>query len=300
MRTSRAPRRGAELAVEHLPRAGAPPPEARPGARCRGGRDAGERPRRPAARAGRVARRPPARVGEDQRRVRPASHQPQHAHHLVELDGPVALGGGAVALDLRRHRRAQAQPAHDDLLGELVETVLDRRVEIADRLEQAEREQRGNGGRSRHGVCAREGSGSITFFPWPSPPPPGARSTPRRCPISTRCTAWRSGSPATPRQAEDLVQDTMLKAYRSWQQYRPGHQRQGLAAHHPAQHLHQRLPPAEARAGGHRPGGGRTARDLSGRGGRRSRGRLLLQDRGREGPRGDRRAAARSSARCWC
>ena len=27
---------------------------------------------------------------------------------------------------------------------------------------------------------------------------------------------------ADPTQAEDLVQDTMLKAYRSWQQYRPG------------------------------------------------------------------------------
>ena len=27
---------------------------------------------------------------------------------------------------------------------------------------------------------------------------------------------------ADPSQAEDLVQDTMLKAYRSWRQYRPG------------------------------------------------------------------------------
>ena len=27
---------------------------------------------------------------------------------------------------------------------------------------------------------------------------------------------------ADPTQAEDLVQDTMLKAYRSWRQYRPG------------------------------------------------------------------------------
>src|SRR5919107_4654963 len=27
---------------------------------------------------------------------------------------------------------------------------------------------------------------------------------------------------ADPAQAEDLVQDTMLKAYRSWRQYRPG------------------------------------------------------------------------------
>src|ERR687894_2825716 len=27
---------------------------------------------------------------------------------------------------------------------------------------------------------------------------------------------------ADPSQAEDLVQDTMLKAYRSWKQYRPG------------------------------------------------------------------------------
>src|ERR1051326_3475174 len=31
-----------------------------------------------------------------------------------------------------------------------------------------------------------------------------------------------------PSQAEDLVQDTMLKAYRSWRQYRPGTNAKGL------------------------------------------------------------------------
>jgi hypothetical protein len=102
-----------------------------------------------------VPRGTPPGIGEHQRRIRPAADQPEHAHHLVELDRAVALGGGAVALDLRRHRRAQPQPAHDDLLRELVQPVLDRSIEIADGLEQAEREQRGNGGRSRHGVCVR-------------------------------------------------------------------------------------------------------------------------------------------------
>src|SRR5215217_9224854 len=32
---------------------------------------------------------------------------------------------------------------------------------------------------------------------------------------------------ADPTQAEDLVQDTMLKAYRSWRQYRPGSNAKG-------------------------------------------------------------------------
>ena len=53
-----------------------------------------------------------------------------------------------------------------------------------------------------------------------------------------------------PAQAEDLVQDTMLKAYRSWRQYRPGTNAQGVAPHHPPEHLHQLLPAAEAGAGG--------------------------------------------------
>ena len=65
-----------------------------------------------------------------------------------------------------------------------------------------------------------------------------------------------------PTQAEDLVQDTMLKAYRSLAAVSAGDQRQGLAAHHPPQHLHQRLPPAEARARGHGPRGRRAPRAL--------------------------------------
>ena len=187
---------------------------------------AGHGPRRP-LRPGGVARRPPPRVGEDQRRVRPASHQPQDRDGLVELHQAVALGGTAVALDLRRHRGAQAQAAHDDLFGQLVEPVLDRGVEIADGLEQAERNQGGNDGRGGHGgraevSCAREARAKGHYIAsWPNPPPPSAPSTRRRCRTSTRSTG---GPPAhrDPTQAEDLVQDTMLKAYRSWRQYRPG------------------------------------------------------------------------------
>jgi hypothetical protein len=90
---------------------------------------------------GGVPRRPPPGVGEGQRRVGPTPHQSQHRDDLVEVDPAVLLRRLPVPLDLRRHRRAQPQPAHHDLLGQLVEAVLERSVEVADRLQQAERNE---------------------------------------------------------------------------------------------------------------------------------------------------------------
>ena len=51
-----------------------------------------------------------------------------------------------------------------------------------------------------------------------------------------------------PADAEDLVQETYLKAYRAFGQLRGGHQPEGLALPDPDQHLHQHLPGQEAPA----------------------------------------------------
>ena len=42
--------------------------------------------------------------------------------------------------------------------------------------------------------------------------------------------------------AEDLVQETYLKAYRSFATFAGRHEPAGLAVPHPHQHLHQQLP----------------------------------------------------------
>ena len=51
-----------------------------------------------------------------------------------------------------------------------------------------------------------------------------------------------------PADAEDLVQETYLRAYRGFGGFEAGHQPQGLALPHPHQHLHQQLPGQEAPA----------------------------------------------------
>ena len=67
-----------------------------------------------------------------------------------------------------------------------------------------------------------EASGSITFFPWPSPPTAGRPFDAEALPHLDALYRVALRLTGDPTQAEDLVQDTMLKAYRSWRQYRPG------------------------------------------------------------------------------
>ena len=51
-----------------------------------------------------------------------------------------------------------------------------------------------------------------------------------------------------PADAEDLVQETFLKAYSAFRTFRARHEPQGVAVPDPHQHLHQRLPQAAAPA----------------------------------------------------
>ena len=86
--------------------------------------------------------------------------------------------------------------------------------------------------------------------------------------------------------AEDLVQETYLKAYQKFHQYQARHQHQGLAVPDPHQHVHHQLPQgaalSQARLQRHRRGlaAGRCRLPLGGRpqirGSRGARGAALL------------------------
>ena len=115
----------------------------------------GEGPRRPRVHPGGVPRRPPAGVGEGtsgESARRPTSRSTETTSS--RSTATVLLRDLAIALDLRRDGRTQAQAPHRDLLGQLIEAVLDGSVEVADRLEQAERNEGRNCRWRGHGRSA--------------------------------------------------------------------------------------------------------------------------------------------------
>src|SRR5258705_199224 len=102
-------------------------------------------PRRPGA-AGRTT----AGVGEDERRISPPSDQPEDRGRLIQRYRVRPVGVPGIARDLRLSGAAEAEPLAHHLSRQLLETILDRSVDIAERFEQAERNDGGDGGRRGH------------------------------------------------------------------------------------------------------------------------------------------------------
>jgi hypothetical protein len=132
-----------ELGAERFPRC-APGRARRQPPSHRAGRDPGERARADPTRG--VARGAPPGIGEDEPGIRAPADEREDRGRLVARDAAVALRRGAVACDLRGDRRAQPEALGRDLGRELVQTVLDGRVEVPDGFEQAERNDRRDGG----------------------------------------------------------------------------------------------------------------------------------------------------------
>ncbi len=138
-----------ELEAEEPPRRG-PRGAGAEAAADRLGAGAEEELADPAPGAGDVARRAAARVGEDERRVGPASHQPEDRDRLLRLDLQIPPRVLPVALDLLGHGSAEAEALGDGLAGELVQPVVQRGVEVPDRLEETQGDQGMRCGREGH------------------------------------------------------------------------------------------------------------------------------------------------------
>ena len=88
--------------------------------------------------AHRIASGATAGVREDQRGIRPAPHQAKHRDQLVLRYGSLPKGRLAVALDLGGDRVTQPEAARHDVLGHGLEPILEGRVEVAERFQQAQ------------------------------------------------------------------------------------------------------------------------------------------------------------------
>jgi len=146
------------------------------------------------------------------------------------VDPRVLAGKQFVFRQLHLDGGRQPQTLHQELLGELAEPIFDGSIEILDRLKDGERDD-----------AVHHGARNVA-----SPPP--LRNSPRgmsllrtpmttpQTPVDEKRTSFEREAlvhldvlyrvalrlTGNPSDADDLVQETMLKAYRAWDQYEKG------------------------------------------------------------------------------
>ena len=89
-------------------------------------------------------------IGKGELRIGPAADQPEHAQRFVARHLVPLLDRLFVALDLGGDGVAQAEPLRHHLAGQFLEPVVEGGIEVSQRLEEAERDQGGNGGSFCH------------------------------------------------------------------------------------------------------------------------------------------------------
>jgi len=114
-------------------------PEQEPGARTRG--------------SDCVSGSPASGIGIHQGGIWPSAHQPEDQDDFLHGDELPPGGALLVAFNLLGNRMAQAEPLGSHFAGQVGEPVIERRVEVPDRLEQALRNE------GMKAVQSRGGSG---------------------------------------------------------------------------------------------------------------------------------------------
>ncbi len=148
---------------------------------------------------------------------------------MSRIDAAVTPGQPLVLDELDLHGARQAQALDEELLGEFGEAILDGRVEIAHGFQDGQGDDAvHHGARILPPHCGtREGTRALQQ-PMPATTPPAPvdekRASFEREALVHLDSLYRVAQRLTGNaaDADDLVQETMLKAYRSWDQYTKG------------------------------------------------------------------------------
>ncbi len=182
-----------------------------------------------------TARGPAASIRKDEIGIGPAPDQTQQRFHVRGLYTGVFAHELLELFQLHLDGGGKAQALDEQFVSELREPVFHRSIEILDRLEDGERDNAVHHGarnvawptplrNSRRGMSLHGTAMAKTPSPDVSPPVDEKRASFERealvhLDVLYRVALRLSGNPS---DADDLVQETMLKAYRAWDQYEKG------------------------------------------------------------------------------
>ena len=175
-----------------------------------------------------TARGPAASIRKDEIGIGPAPDQTQQRFHVRGLYTGVFAHELLELFQLHLDGGGKAQALDEQFVSELREPVFHRSIEILDRLEDGERDNAvHHGARNLPRAALLRNSRCLTSLLWK----PMTNATPDlkresferealvHLDVLYRVALRLSGNPS---DADDLVQETMLKAYRAWDQYEKG------------------------------------------------------------------------------
>jgi len=172
---------------------------------------------------------PTAGIREHEVRVGPPPHEAQQRLDVRRLHPRVFAHELLEFGELHPHGGGKPETLHQQFFGELREPVFDGRIEIFDRLEDGERDDAVHHGARNllRAAPLRNSRGRTSLLVKPmatNATPDLKRESFEREALVHLDVLYRVALRLTgnPSDADDLVQETMLKAYRAWDQYEQG------------------------------------------------------------------------------
>lgn len=175
-----------------------------------------------------ATRRAASRVGEHEIRIRAAADESQQRLDMRRGDARVLPDELLELRELHLDGGRETQTLHEQLVGKLAEPIFDGGIEILDRLEDGERyDAVDHGARNVAWPTPLRNSGRRTSLHPTIMAPPSIdekRESFEKEALVHLDVMYRVALrlTANPADADDLVQETMLKAYRAWDQYEKG------------------------------------------------------------------------------